>query len=191
MAVARIAVTGGPGAGKTTIWRALSSLHPDQVVGVAEVATALFQRVFPAVRDAEERRLVQHAIFAVQRDLEDVHAARVAGHQVLLCDRGTPDGAGYWPDGIDAFFAAMGARWEDELARYDAVLFLETAAAGGLSIAEGNSVRTEALDAAVVIDRRLYDVWAKHPRIRVVPHQPDFERKVELGTEILRTWLAR
>src|ERR1044071_7743349 len=118
--VVRIAVTGGPGAGKTTIWRALSSLYPDQVVAVAEVATALFQQVFPRVRDADERRLVQHAIFVVQRDLEDFHAARAASDQILLCDRGTPDGAGYWPDGVDAFFGAMSTRWEAELARYDA-----------------------------------------------------------------------
>lgn len=191
MSVRRIAVTGGPGAGKTTVWRALADSQPEHVLPVAEVATSLLQHVFPGVRDQAERRLIQRAIFEVQRNLEDLHARRLHAGQVLLCDRGTPDGAGYWPDGCDAFFAAMDSTIRDELERYDAVLFLETAAAGGLSISAGNAVRTEALEEAVAIDSRLRAVWAQHPRVQVVPHQAVFEAKVELGLQALQQWLVR
>jgi predicted ATPase len=189
VSVRRIAVTGGPGAGKTSVWRALSACQPTRVLPVSEVATQLFRHVFPQVMDASEREHVQHAIFIVQKRLESVHERRLREDQVLLCDRGTPDGAGYWPEGSAAFFAAMQTRWEDELARYDAVLFLETAAAGGLSIAQGNEIRSEDLHAAIEVDHRLYEVWSRHPRIHRVQHQLDFDRKVALGTAALTRWL--
>jgi predicted ATPase len=190
MAVRRIAVTGGPGAGKTTIWRALSAEHPERLVAVPEVATLMFQHVFPPVRDEAERHAVQRAIFAVQRSLEAVHEARLRAGQVLLCDRGTPDGGGYWPAGHEAFFAAMQTCCEDELARYDAVLFLESAAVGGLSIAAGNAVRSEDLAQAVEIDRRLRALWSQHPRFVHVPHEADFRLKVARGSDVLRRWLS-
>jgi predicted ATPase len=185
MGARRIAVTGGPGAGKTTVWRALAQRHPGRVVAVSEVATMLLQHVFPPVADAAERELVQRTIFETQRNLEAIHERRLKPDQVLLCDRGTPDGAGYWPGGGDAFFEAMQTRCEHELARYEAVLFLETAAAGGLSIAEGNPIRTEALDAAVAIDRRLHEVWCRHPRFHLVEHQREWSDKLALGTAAL------
>jgi len=186
----RIAVTGGPGAGKTSVWRELASLADPRVAAVPEVATALFQHVFPSVQCVEERRAVQRAIFEVQRTLETIHEARLTSGQVLVCDRGVPDGAGYWPEGPAAFFAAMGTDWQAELARYDAVLFLETAAAGGLSIAEGNPIRTESTAAAVQIDLQLREVWERHPNCHFVPHAPDFSDKLAPGRSLLLSWLA-
>jgi predicted ATPase len=178
LAIRRIAVTGGPGAGKTTLWRELSSSYAEQVVAVPEVATLMFQHVFPAVQSEADRRAVQSAIFHVQRELERVHEGRAAGAQVLLCDRGTVDGGGYWPAGHEAFFAEMATSWERELARYDAVLFLESAAVGGLSIAAGNAVRREDLAQAVAIDTRLRETWASHPRFCHVPHALRFADKL-------------
>src|SRR5262245_9752637 len=156
MAVRRIVVTGGPGAGKTSVWRAFMLNHARSVEAVPEVATALLGTLFPTVQSTHDRHALQRAIFHVQRELESAHEQRCGAGRALRCDRGTPDGAGYWPEGADAFFESMNTRAEAELARYDAVLFLETAAAAGLSIATGNPVRTESLDAAVAIDRRLH-----------------------------------
>jgi predicted ATPase len=190
MALRRIAVTGGPGGGKTTLWREFARRQPERVLAVPEVATPMLSHLFPAVQDEHERCALQRSIFQVQRDLEAVHGRRLTGGQVLLCDRGTRDGAGYWPAGPDAFFEAMATRVELELERYDAVLFLQTAAAAGLSIAEGNPVRNESLEAAVAIDRRLYSVWSRHPRFHYVGLQPEFETKVALGLAALAAWLS-
>jgi predicted ATPase len=179
LAIRRIAVTGGPGAGKTTLWRELAVAHTARVVPVPEVATLMFQHVFPSVRCERERRAVQSAIFHVQRQLEQVHEARAEGDQILLCDRGTPDGGGYWPSGHQAFFDDMATSWQAELARYDAVLFLESAAVGGLSIAAGNDVRLEDLAQAVAIDGRLRHVWSSHARFCHVPHARSFADKLQ------------
>lgn len=178
MTIRRIAITGGPGAGKTSLWRALVAAHPGRVVGVPEVATLLLSHVFPRVECERERHAVQRAIFHVQRELEQVHAGRATDGQVLLCDRGTVDGGGYWPAGHEAFFSELATAWQDELACYDAVLFLETAAHGGHSIAEGNAVRGEDLAAAIAIDRRLHTVWSAHARFVCVPHEPTFAAKL-------------
>jgi cytidylate kinase len=191
MAARRIAVTGGPGGGKTTVWRELSQRYASELVAVPEVATLMFQHVFPSVENAHERSAVQRSIFEVQRNLEAVYEGRLLDGQYLLCDRGTPDGAGYWPDGYEGFFEAMATRWDDELARYDTVLFLETAAAGGLSIAEGNPVRNEDRETALAIDRRLHDVWRKHPAFHHVPHELDFSRKVARACELFARALGR
>ena len=187
--VRRIAVTGGPGGGKTSVLREFARMQPGRIATVPEVATLMFAHVFPPVHNAAARCAVQRAIFAVQRELEAVHAERLQGDQILLCDRGTPDGAGYWPEGNEAFFDAMDARWEDELARYDAVLFLETAAVGGLSIAAGNAIRTEDPAAAVEIDARLRDVWSRHARLAHVAHQQDFDTKIGQAIAVLNAWL--
>ena len=189
MAIRRIAVTGGPGAGKTTLWRAIADAYEDRIVALPEVATMLLTHVFPQPQNEAERHALQRSIFAVQRNLEAVHESRLRADQVLLCDRGTPDGAGYWPAGPDAFFAAMEADWETELARYDAVLFLETAAAGGLSIAEGNAVRLEDHAAAIAIDRSIHGVWARHPRFHHVAHERDFKVKIARGKGALASLL--
>jgi hypothetical protein len=72
----------------------------------------------------------------------------------------------------------MSTDWQNELARYEAVLFLETAAARGLSIAEGNEIRTEDLAAACATDRRLYDVWSAHHKFAFIPCEADFSAKI-------------
>jgi predicted ATPase len=190
MALRRIAVTGGPGAGKTSVWRELVNARDPRLVPVPEVATALFQHVFPSVQSTAERCAVQRAIFSVQQNLEAIHDARGAADQVLICDRGVPDGAGYWPEGPAAFFETMGVDWTQEVLRYDAVLFLETAAAGGLSISPGNAVRTETREAAVQVDQQLRAVWARHPRIVFVAHEREFSVKVARGMSVLHSWLA-
>lgn len=189
MRVRRIAVTGGPGAGKTTLWRALAAQHPEELVAVPEVATLMFQYVFPQVRDPAERKAVQRAIFAVQKELETFYETRLEPGQMLLCDRGTPDGGGYWPGGHQDFFRNLDTDHQSELGRYDAVLFMESAAVGGLSIAEGNHVRMEDLATAIEIDGRLRAVWQAHPRFVHVPHEQDFQVKIARGLERLQALL--
>lgn len=178
MAIVRIAVSGGPGAGKTTLWRTIAKAQKKRVVAVPEVATLLFSHVFPSVQNEAERCAVQRAIFSVQRSLEQIHESRLAGDQVLWCDRGVPDGAGYWPHGCEHFFESMNTEWQAELARYDAVLFMESAAVGGLSITSSNQTRKEDLATASALDARLKQVWQEHPRFVHIPHETDFVSKL-------------
>jgi hypothetical protein len=112
--------------------------------------------------------------------------------RVLLCDRGTVDGAAYWPDGqAKSFFEAVGTTHEQELLRYDAVLFFESAAGGGMAVEGGNPIRIESQEQALVLDRRLRGLWSKHPRFFVVPHNHSFVKKITTGLALLESLVAQ
>ncbi|HYP76769.1 MAG TPA: AAA family ATPase [Polyangiaceae bacterium] len=181
----RIAMTGGPGGGKTTAADLFRRELGDRVVIVPESATILFGGGFPRPVQVDARRCAQTAIFHVQRNLEDVQAA-LYPDRILLCDRGTIDGAAYWPDGNEQYFQAMGTSLQVELARYDAVVFFETAAVAGLSIEGGNPVRQESLEQARLLDANLRALWSHHRRFVFVPHDTSFLRKLTVGLSLLQ-----
>ena len=185
----RIVLTGGPGGGKTTAADLFRREIGKRVVVVPEAATMLFRGGFPRSNEVHARKSAQSAIFHVQRNLEDVQSA-LYPERILLCDRGTVDGAAYWPGGAGEFFDFVGTTLAKELGRYDAVLFFETAAAGGMSIEGGNPARVESNDQAVELDRRLRDLWLKHPRAVVLPHHPSFVKKVMLGLVALENMVV-
>lgn len=185
----RIVLTGGPGGGKTTAADLFGREIGDEITLVPESATILFAGGFPRVAESDAQRSVQRAIFEVQRSLEDVQS-KLFPERVLLCDRGTVDGAAYWPDGPDGFFEAMGSTHEAELARYDVVIFFETAATGGHAFSSGNRYRTESDTEAIDLDRRLRALWSVHPHFHLVPHNPSFLRKITVGLSILESVVA-
>jgi len=186
----RIVLTGGPGGGKTTAADLFRREIGERVVVVPEAATLLFSGGFPRTADARARKAAQQAIYHVQTQLENIQSA-LYPERVLLCDRGTIDGAAYWPDEPAGFFAAVGSSERAELERYDAVLFFESAAVGNISIEGGNPTRVETNAEAVALDARLRALWSKHPRFAVVPHHPSFVKKIMLGLALLDSLVAQ
>ena len=189
----RIALTGGPGGGKTTAADLFRRELGESVVVVPEAATLVFSGGFPRLPSVPARCAAQRTIFHVQRGLEDTHMAAYTG-RILLCDRGTVDGAAYWPsngngDGRE-FFSSVDTTLDEELARYDAVLFFESAAAGGISIEGGNPTRIESLEQARVLDDALHKLWSPHPRFIYVPHNSSFVKKIMLGLALLEGVVA-
>lgn len=180
----RIVLTGGPGGGKTTAGDFFRREMGDKVVMVPEAATMMFSGGFPRVSIPGAVHAAQRAIYHVQIHLEQ---AVMAQHPelVLLCDRGTVDGAAYWPGGPEGFFEDIGSTLERELARYDAVIFFESAAVGNMSIEGGNPIRNESMEQAVTLDGKLRDLWSQHPKFMMVPHNPSFFKKISLGLAML------
>lgn len=186
----RIVLTGGPGGGKTTAADLFRREIGDRVVVVPEAATLLFAGGFPRSSELHALRSAQRAIYHVQKNLEDVQSALYPS-RILLCDRGTLDGAAYWPEPEDKFFAAVGTSEAAELARYDAVIFFESAAAGGLSVEGGNPTRVETNEQAAALDRRLREIWSRHPRFVLVPHNHSFVKKIMFGLAALESIVAQ
>ena len=185
-------LTGGPGGGKTTAADLLRRELGHRVVVVPEAATILFSGGFPRLPDPDARCATQRAIFHVQTDLEDVQIAQYPD-RVLLCDRGTVDSAAYWPaerGGPDGFFQQMGTTAEEQLARYDVVIFFETAAVGGNSIETGNAQRIETNIEAVALDQHLQACWSSHPRFHFVRHRESFLDKINHALGLMQQIIA-
>ncbi len=184
----RIVFTGGPGGGKTSAVDVIRRELGDELVVVAEAATMLFLGGFPRSSDPGAKRSLQTAIFHVQRNLEDAQSS-LYPDRILLCDRGTVDGGAYWPDGADKYFQILGTTLKGELARYDAVVFLESAAVGGISIEGGNRTRAETLPEAVSLNARLRQLWAQHPRFYPIAHEVSFLTKMDRALHTMRELL--
>jgi predicted ATPase len=185
----RIALTGGPGAGKTTAADLFRREIGERVVVVPEAATLLFSGGFPRVAEDGARRAAQSAIYHLQKNLEDVQSARFP-ERVLLCDRGTVDGAAYWPDAPSDFFAAMGTTEAAELGRYDAVIFFESAAVGGRGVEGGNPARIESVEEAARLDDKLRGIWSRHPKFVIVRNNASFFKKITFGLTALESIVA-
>ena len=186
---ARVVLTGGPGGGKTTAADLYRREIGDEVVVVPEAATLLYSGGFPRLGDGGVKEATQKAIYHVQKNLEDAQSSHYQS-RTLLCDRGTVDGAVYWPGEPESYFAALNTTLENELSRYDAVIFFETAAVGNIAIEGGNPIRIESNAEAIEIDKKLQALWSQHPCYIFVPHDKSFIKKIMLGLEKLASIVA-
>jgi predicted ATPase len=176
----RVVLTGGPGAGKTEVSRRLMARHPQRIVAVPEAATQLYlaMQTNLAALDPLARRTFQHDIYALQVKQEQAFARRHPD-AILLFDRGTVDGAIYWPDGPADFWAALGLDPAAELRRYDRVIWMETCAAiGAYDGAASNQCRSEDAASAIASGRALLEVWAAHPQLIRISAFPTIDEKV-------------
>jgi predicted ATPase len=165
-----IVFTGGPGSGKTVVTNILAQANPKRFVVVPEAATQVYEaaRTRWDLVDAAERRDLQRRIYVLQREQED-RAARQHPDKILLLDRGTVDGAAYWPDGPEAYWAEIGTTLEAEVARYDHVILLQTAAAIGIYDGmDSNSCRFEDRAGAIRSGELLAQLWAGHKNLQKV-----------------------
>jgi predicted ATPase len=159
----KIVLTGGTGAGKTVAAREIATRLADQLLFVPEAATQVYELLGRRwnVLSLQERRDAQTAMYQLQLEQERRYSrqAGIMGKSLLL-DRGTLDGAGYWPDGPAEFFTAHNTTWQAERDRYHAVLWLETAAAVGLYDHDlSNPVRFENAPEAIASGQRMDAMW--------------------------------
>lgn len=178
----RIVLTGGPGAGKTAVLELIRQSFCRHVKVLPEAAGILFGGGFPRGDDLVRRRAAQRAIFFLQREVEATGEADDAA--IVLCDRGTIDGAAYWP-GPDPLWAEVGTTIEEQLRRYDAVIHLRTPPVDG-GYDHSNPLRIETATEAAAVDERIALAWHDHPRRFVVEPPLDFVTKAARSLEILR-----
>jgi predicted ATPase len=185
----RIVLTGGPGAGKTVISSRIAQTHPEKFVRVPEAAT----QVYDALQtrwdrlDIDGRRDVQRRIFRLQVEQEDRMAAEYP-QKILLLDRGTIDGAAYWPDGPAEYWRDLGTTSVEQLARYDMILWLESSAALGIYDGdESNFCRFEDAAGAVQSGELLLKLWQGHRNLHRVAAFEQIETKITTVLNILLT----
>lgn len=188
----RVVLTGGPGSGKTVVSSAIASADPGRYVVVPEAATQVYSTAQTRwdLVDTVGRRELQRRIYFVQRRQED-EFAREHPDKILILDRGTIDGAAYWPDGAAAYWKDLGTSLQAELARYDFVIWMQTAAAIGIyDGSDSNACRFEDAAGAVASGQALIDLWSGHPRFIKVPALASIETKIAEVRRLLETIAA-
>lgn len=178
-----VAVTGGPGAGKTALLDRLRQSLCEHVVVLPESAGILFGGGFPRIATDSARRAVQRAIYRVQAELERI-AGEDGGVAVALCDRGRPDGLAYWPGIADEYLKDLDTTHEEELSRYAAVIHLRPASADRYET--DNPLRIESAEEAALVDARIEAAWNGHSRRVFVPATDTLDAKIARAIECVR-----
>lgn len=183
-----VAITGGPGAGKTAVLEMASRLFCSHVGILPESAGVVFGGGFPRNSSEVAVKAAQRAIFYVQRELETL-VLQESALAVALCDRGTVDGLAYWPGAPEAYWAEVGTSIEAQLERYAAVIHLEVPSPDH-GYNHENVLRIESAIEAKQIDDRIVEAWAGHPKRFVVKSTPDFFDKAFRCLELIRAQLS-
>lgn len=174
----KIVLTGGPCGGKTTMTRMLAKAFENDLVVVPESASLLFSGGFPRWQDDDAKRSLQRAVYHVQCNLEQSFACHYKDMNMIL-DRGTVDGAAYWPDGSEDYFKKLGTSLEKELSRYDLVIYLESAGQEAYEAnRKRNPNRTETWEEARLLDEVTRKLWSQHPKMLVVENSRSFSDKI-------------
>ena len=187
--ITKIVLTGGPCAGKTTamaqIIEHFSSLG-FQVFAIPEVPTMFSSAGINYLTHNKALFFeAEKSTLNIQLALED-HFAKMAAQcskpVLIVCDRGTMDISAYVsPEIWEALTEEMGTntvKLRD--ARYEAILHMVTAAAGAEQFYtnENNKFRSEDVEMARELDRKVLSAWTGHPHLRVIGNHMDFDDKL-------------
>lgn len=178
MSKKKIVLTGGPSGGKTTALSILKESFGNRISLVQEAATLIYSGGFPRTDNSPVH--IEHAqriIFYTVHQLENL-AAATSDAQIIVCDRGSIDGAVYWPKGPEDFFKAMGHTLEEELSRYDAVIHLSPPPQKDFY--QATNVRTETMAQAFEIDDKILNIWQRHPNRLVIARDKHYFEKAEI-----------
>jgi hypothetical protein len=161
-----VVLTGGPGGGKTTL---IEELRRDDAERkrwrfVPEAAPMLF-----AAGMKPTERSFEVAVVQLQMELEAGGLRSAPDEAIVVCHRGTLDALAYWRHQgwpAEEFFTAVGSSEAELLARYGAVLQLDTTARDAIRHYRRwpDAHRIETATGARVIDELCAAAWQAHPR---------------------------
>ena len=187
----KLAITGGPSAGKTTLCQAVLKQYATQVAVVPEAASILFGGGWPRRKTIDGIRHQQKAIYFLQRELEAL-ISHENPHRLVVCDRGSLDGLAYWPNAADSdeFLRAINSSLNQELGRYDWLIHLDTAPESYYDVS--NPLRRESFDEAWALNERIKTAWSTHPQRFVITNSvgPHFIDKMHRALVVIREVMA-
>lgn len=193
--IAEIVLSGGPCSGKSTSLAALSAKLVEwgyRPLVVPELPTVLMSggihdlgaiagRDFAHFLEIEKRMLIMmKAIRAQYVALAQTFVDR-GEKVVIIYDRAESDVAAYvGPEAFARLCQEGGLSVLDVRDSYDAVIFLVTAAAGGVGYTTANNAtRRETVEEAREIDQRTLAAWQGHPNLTIVDCSDDFQAKID------------
>lgn len=199
--IVKIALTGGPCGGKTTILpaaRDLLELRGLTVFVVNETVTELYAN---NVRRSERLDNPTFVKLTMREQIGKERLYRWAAEQltgrapvVILCDRGVPDGRAYFDDDArwECWAQELGTSFAQVRDSYDGVVHLVTAAKGAPEAYQrDNEARFETPEQAVATDSRILAQWQGHPHLVVIGNDGGFAEKRRRALEAIGSLVDR
>lgn len=192
--VQKLALTGGPGGGKTKLAKFVAKKAAAKGYFpfiVPEAATLLMNSGLSPHGGLSNLLWFQRAVFEETTFREELYERMLLASRhpkpLLVCDRGIPDIRAYISE--EEYFALLqeygithptGLRDE----RYSAVVYMRTAAIGAEKhySNKSNKVRSEDIASAKELDRRTLYAWLGHPKLMIIENAyGSFREKLEAG----------
>lgn len=194
----KIALTGGPCAGKTTALRAIWLFLRKKgynVVIVPETATELINGGITPTNIGQIN--FQKNLLDLQLKKEQIftESAKLLGENVVIVfDRGCLDGKAYLTDDeyTDILYE-LNLNEEDLFNFYDAVIFLDSAAMSNENIysTSNNPARNETVSEARKINIRTQEVWKNHRLFTIIKSESDFEEKISKLLSVIENLIIK
>ena len=186
--IKKIVLTGGPCAGKTTaLVKVIEhfSSRGYKVFTIPEVPTIFLQAGMDYLTKNQDWFYEgEKSTLEIQLAFEDDFtrmAQTINGPVVIICDRGALDISAYLPTEMwEKITGLCNVTTQQLRDRYDAVLHLVSAADGAEQYynTTSNEVRTEGIEKARLLDRKVIQAWTGHPHLRVINNHDNFDTKI-------------
>ena len=186
--IKKIVLTGGPCAGKTTaLVKVIEhfSSRGYKVFTIPEMPTIFLQAGMDYLTKNQDWFYEgEKSTLEIQLAFEDDFtrmAQTINGPVVIICDRGALDISAYLPTEMwEKITGLCNVTTQQLRDRYDAVLHLVSAADGAEQYynTTSNEVRTEGIEKARLLDRKVIQAWTGHPHLRVINNHDNFDTKI-------------
>lgn len=194
----KIALTGGPCAGKTTALRAIWLFLRKKgynVVIVPETATELINGGITPTNIGQIN--FQKNLLELQLKKEQIFtesAEQLGENAVIVFDRGCLDGKAYLTDDeYTDILDELNLNEEDLINFYDAVIFLDSAAMSNENIysTSNNPARNETVSEARKINISTQEVWKNHRLFTIIKSESDFEEKISKLLSVIENLIIK
>lgn len=186
MIISKIAITGGPCAGKTTAMQHIKNHLTEKEISVIIVPETATELINAGLSPAKTGQLeFQKNLLHLHMQKEKIYERAASLYKedtVIIFDRGALDGKAYIEnDEFNKILDEYGLSEESVLKSYDAVIFLESSAKDfpEYYTVSNNSARSESADEASKISDRTLEAWKNHNNLIIIRNYSSFEEKLD------------
>lgn len=191
--IAKIALTGGPCAGKTTTISRIEEHLNDlgyHVLTLSECATETIKSgIRPFGSNAVgvyefENEILNLQLFKEKRFEDFIKYYSSDTKIIILCDRGSVDVCAYLgKENYERMLKENNLKHEDLIKEYDLVIHMITVAANmeNRYSNANNKARFEDSDEAISVDNNIKEAWKDHKNLKVVPVCDYLEDKIQIA----------
>ncbi|MBQ9013977.1 MAG: AAA family ATPase [Bacilli bacterium] len=202
MLVAKICLTGGPCAGKSTALSKIEQKLTDmgyKVFVIEEGATRLINAgIKPFGNDSISMFDFEDIVLKDQLLMEDIFTktANLLNKKcIILCDRGVFDIKSFITEvEFDALLNKYNLSKMNLISGYNLVIHLNTIAKGKQELyadkSKNNSARSEDVKEAVLRDDKCEDAWSIHENLKIIDNSTDFDTKINKVIDEITNYLG-